>query len=103
MKSFGSFIKEAVETSASRQAKLMNLIGDGHGDWYDKEGNLIAKTVKGRLHFFGGGAKTPEAQEPEQGPGQQQARVMQRQPLERQADKASTGVVIVIYLSPSWR
>ena len=40
MKSFGSFIKEAVETSASRQAKLMNLIGDGHGDWYDKEGNL---------------------------------------------------------------
>lgn len=95
MKSFGSFIKEAVETSASRQAKLMNLIGDGHGDWYDKEGNLIAKTVKGRLHFFGGGAKTPEAPQPEGTPGREPARVMQRPALDRTADQPSPGIVIV--------
>ena len=27
--------------------------GDGHGDWYDKEGNLVAKTVNAKLKFFG--------------------------------------------------
>ena len=54
MKNFGSFFKEAVETSASRQAKLLGLVGNGHGDWYDKQGNLVAKTMQGRLHFFGG-------------------------------------------------
>ena len=39
---------------ASQQAKQMGLIGNDHGDWYDKEGNLRAKTVKGRLQIFKG-------------------------------------------------
>ena len=51
MKSFSNFIKEA-SSLASQQAQKMGLIGDGHGDWYDREGNLIAKTVKGRLNIF---------------------------------------------------
>ena len=46
------FISEA-ETQASSQAKNMGLSGDGHGDWYDKQGKLVAKTVSGRLKFFG--------------------------------------------------
>ena len=52
MKSFLQFISEA-ETQASTQAINMGLSGDGHGDWYDKQGKLVAKTVSGRLKFFG--------------------------------------------------
>ena len=52
MKTFLQFISEA-ETQASTQAKNMGLSGDGHGDWYDKQGKLVAKTVGGRLKFFG--------------------------------------------------
>ena len=52
MKTFLQFLSEA-ETQASSQAKNMGLIGDGHGDWYDKKGKLVAKTVSGRLQYFG--------------------------------------------------
>ena len=52
MKSFQKFISEVV-TQASTQATKMGLQGDGHGDWYDKEGNLVAKTVNKKLKFFG--------------------------------------------------
>ena len=52
MKSFKKFISEVV-TQASTQATKMGLKGDGHGDWYDKEGNLVAKTVNAKLKFFG--------------------------------------------------
>ena len=44
MKSFLQFISEA-ETQASTQAKNMGLSGDGHGDWYDKQSKIVAKTV----------------------------------------------------------
>lgn len=30
----------------------MGLVGNGHGDWYDKQGLLKAKTVKGQLKTF---------------------------------------------------
>ena len=52
MKTFLQFLSEA-ETQASSQAKNMGLMGDGHGDWYDKKGKLVAKTVSGRLQYFG--------------------------------------------------
>ena len=52
MKSFKKFLSEIV-TQASTQATKMGLKGDGHGDWYDKEGNLVAKTVNKKLKFFG--------------------------------------------------
>jgi len=55
MKSFANFFKEAVETLASTEAKNRGLVGNGHGDWYDKQGNFVAKTVKGKLKFFGQG------------------------------------------------
>ena len=44
MRSFNNFLKEATETSASRQAKLLGLVGDGHGGWYDAKGKFVAKT-----------------------------------------------------------
>ena len=52
MKTLLQFLSEA-ETQASSQAKNMGLMGDGHGDCYDKKGKLVAKTVSGRLQYFG--------------------------------------------------
>ena len=49
---FVDFIKEATST-ASQQAARLGLQGNGHGDWYDNNGKLVAKTVKGSLKFFG--------------------------------------------------
>jgi hypothetical protein len=60
MKSFSQFLIEAVETSASAQAKRLGLEGDGHGDWYDKDGTFVAKTVSGKLKFFGQGKKSKD-------------------------------------------
>jgi hypothetical protein len=54
MKTFIQFIFEARETQASQLAKQRGLVGNGHGDWYDTTGKLIAKTVGGKLKFFSG-------------------------------------------------
>lgn len=53
MKNLSKFLNEARETSASTEAKKLGLTGDGHGGWYDKDGEFIAKTVSGKLKFFG--------------------------------------------------
>lgn len=57
MKSFSQFILEARVTLASRQATQMGLQSSGHGDYYDKQGRLVAKTIKGKLNFFKGKGK----------------------------------------------
>ena len=49
MKSFTSFFTEARVSQASQQAERRGLTGDGHGNWMDKEGNIVAKTEQGRL------------------------------------------------------
>ena len=54
VKQFTQFITEARTTKASQEAKRLGLVGDGHGDWYDRQGNLKAKTVKGELKMFSG-------------------------------------------------
>ena len=56
MKQFTQFITEARTTKASQEAMRLGLVGDGHGDWYDRQGNLKAKTVKGELKMFSGGS-----------------------------------------------
>ena len=52
MKSFLNFIKEATSSVAVQQASRMGLQSDGHGGWYDKNGEFVAKTEKGSLKFF---------------------------------------------------
>jgi hypothetical protein len=49
MKSFFQFITEA---TASQQAQRLGLVGDGHGGWYDKQGEFVAKTEGGQLKFY---------------------------------------------------
>ena len=48
MKSFFQFL----ESTAVQQATRMGLNSDGHGGWYDKKGEFVAKTEKGSLKFF---------------------------------------------------
>ena len=48
MKSFFQFL----ESNAVQQATRMGLVSDGHGGWYDKKGEFVAKTEKGSLKFF---------------------------------------------------
>jgi hypothetical protein len=57
MKKFSKFITEAKETRASEQAKKLGLNGNGHGDWYNAQGEFVAKTVSGMLKFFNKGQR----------------------------------------------
>lgn len=50
MKSFFQFISEA--TPAAVQAKRLGLVGDGHGGWYNRTGEFVAKTEGGELKFY---------------------------------------------------
>jgi hypothetical protein len=103
MKNFSNFLIEARETSASAEAKRLGLVGDNHGGWYDKNGEFVAKTIKGKLQFFGrdntpGQKDSPSqpqpaamqpqavAQEPtpQQVPAQQQVSTQQQVPPEQQ-------------------
>jgi hypothetical protein len=52
MKSFFQFLSEADKSQAVMQAKRLGLSGDGHGGWYDKNGEFVAKTVGGKLKFY---------------------------------------------------
>jgi len=99
MKKFTQFLTEARETSASTEAKKLGLTGDGHGGWYDKNGEFVAKTVDGKLKFFGSdntpgqkdapGPDTPTGQaqaaaEPVQVDPQAQQRATTQQPALQQ-------------------
>ena len=67
MKSFFQFL----ESTAVQQATRMGLTSDGHGGWYDKKGEFVAKTDKGQLKFFNKrqkiGEKDPAQTETEKG------------------------------------
>jgi len=99
MKSFRQFISEALETVASSQAKQMGLRGNGHGDWYDNQGNLVAKTVGGKLKVFKGrGGKGPRDESQPQ--TKQKISVtdkvsQQQSDAQQQQSDGSDGIVVV--------
>ena len=101
MRSFNNFLKEATETSASRQAKLLGLVGDGHGGWYDAKGKFVAKTEKGKLKFYGQGGAKPQDDKPAQKkPAEAPAPVKRVKPVQQQQEKpkkteGSQGIVLV--------
>jgi hypothetical protein len=67
MKKFSSFLSEAKLSQASMQAKKMGLRPDGHGGWYNAQGEFVAKTVGGELKFYNQGQKPGEKDTPAQG------------------------------------
>ena len=53
MKLFLNFLTEARVSQASETGCTSDsLTGDGHGNWYDKDGNRVAVTKKGRLEML---------------------------------------------------
>ena len=99
MKSFSQFLREAVETLASTEAKNRGLRGDGHGDWYDPQGNFVAKTVGGRLKYFGQGGAGTETQGAQQQQGTQQTQTAAPQATQQQQvpqEQQVNGVAVVI-------
>lgn len=89
MKSFFQFITEA---TASQEAQRLGLVGDGHGGWYDKRGEFVAKTEGGKLKFYNKrqavGQKDPKQTEKEKtiaSPGYQDPALSQQQPVQQQA------------------
>ena len=64
MKSFLNFLTEAKESNAVVQARRLGLKTDGHGGWYDTQGEFVAKTEKGELHFYDKGQRVGEKDRP---------------------------------------
>lgn len=100
MKTFVQFIKEVKETLASTEAKNRGLVGDGHGDWYDTQGKLIAKTVDGKLKYFGQSEKKqqPEVAAKQKISTQQEIPIAQQTQLaqDQQQEKQPNGIVILL-------
>lgn len=65
MKQFFNFLNEAKESQASMQARRLGLKGDGHGGWYDNQGEFVAKTEGGELKFYNKGQKVGERDQPQ--------------------------------------
>ncbi len=61
MKFFSRFLTEAESSKVADQARRKGLKSDGHGGWLDRTGKYVAKTEKGKLHFFG--TKGPKKEE----------------------------------------
>lgn len=103
MKSFIKFFTEAVETLASTEAKNRGLIGDGHGDWYDRQGNLVAKTVGGKLKYFGQGQSQSDSGQnagASSSSGATGGAAANQNPDQEQAQEAKGAVVVVGRFNP---
>jgi hypothetical protein len=87
MKSFFQFLAEA---TASQQAQRLGLVGDGHGGWYDRQGEFVAKTEGGKLKFYNKrqvvGGKDPKQTDKEKtiaSPGYQDPELAQQEPQQQ--------------------
>ena len=60
MKNFLSFLSEAKLSRAVEKAKRLGLQSDGHGNWYDRSGKYVARTLDGDLEFAKGRGKGGE-------------------------------------------
>ena len=75
MKSFDTFLSEAVISRAVEKAKRMGFVSDGHGNWYDRQGQYRGRTYHGDLLLTkgrGSGIEDPQQKKAE-GPVQQMA------------------------------
>ena len=66
MKRFSQFLLEFRGSRASEKAYRLGLVSDGHGNWVDRSGKVIAQTVGGDLEMIR--KKSPSPEKPEPGP-----------------------------------
>lgn len=94
MKTFRQFIIEARETQASQEAAKRGWRSNGHGDYYDSTGKLVAKTIGGELKIFSGReGKGPKEQKSSQ---QRVTQPTSAQPQPQENDSQLKGIVIVL-------
>jgi hypothetical protein len=73
MKKFSQFILEFRGSRASEKAYRLGLTSDGHGNWVDRSGKVVAQTVGGDLEMVRKKSPSPEKATPEpKGPGSAQ-------------------------------
>ena len=60
MKKFSQFIIEFRGSRASEKAYRLGLTSDGHGNWVDRSGRVVAQTVGGDLEMIRKKSPTPE-------------------------------------------
>jgi hypothetical protein len=65
MKKFSQFILEFRGSRASEKAYRLGLTSDGHGNWVDRSGKVVAQTVGGDLEMVRKKSPSPEKAEPE--------------------------------------
>lgn len=65
MKKFSQFILEFRGSRASEKAYRLGLTSDGHGNWVDRSGRVVAQTVSGDLEMIRKKSPSPEKAEPE--------------------------------------
>ena len=82
-------MSEASKSQAVMQATRLGLTGDGHGGWYDKNGEFVAKTVGGKLKFFNQNQRVGQQDPPQQRTdANQQPVATQTQPSQQQEPEA---------------
>ena len=52
---FSKIFYRSTEVSSSNSITRLGLQSDGHGGWYDKKGEFVAKTEGGKLVFYNQG------------------------------------------------
>jgi hypothetical protein len=100
MKRFFNFLSEAQVSQASQQAKQMGLKGDGHGGWYNAQGEFVAKTESGKLKFYTKGQKIGQRDTPNPSKKTQEVQVSNKkkeaeQELKVQSSDGGNRVTIV--------
>jgi nicotinamide mononucleotide adenylyltransferase len=91
MKNFFQFLSEA---AASQQAARLGLQGDGHGGWYDKNGEFVAKTERGQLKFYNKRQKVGQ-QDPAQTDKEKNLSQPSQEPAPQQQPQAQQPVEMV--------
>ena len=97
MKSFTSFFTEARVSQASQQAERRGLTGDGHGNWLDKEGKIVAKTEQGRLVFFDKKVKAPQQEAPKKVSKAKEEDIKDDKPKSDDETKTDKGDITVVF------
>ena len=97
MKSFTSFFTEARVSQASQQAERRGLTGDGHGNWMDKEGNIVAKTEQGRLVLLDKKVKAPQQEAPKKVKKAKEEDIKDDKPKSDDETKTDRGEITLVF------
>ena len=97
MKSFTSFFTEARVSQASQQAERRGLIGDGHGNWLDKEGKIVAKTEQGRLVLLDKKVKAPQQEAPKKVSKAKEEDIKDDKPKSDDETKTDRGDITLVF------